>query len=69
MVEDEEQWEIKSVWFKNLEAMNKRCMCLSLLTEESSVQIIMYLDASDTVYRCYWTNESVDKQVLDCYGF
>lgn len=51
--------------------MNKRgtCICLSQLTEKSSVQILIYCDASDTGYGCHLTNNSVDEQALDCYGF
>lgn len=49
--------------------MNKRGICLSQLTEESSVQILTYCDASDTGYGCNWTNNSVDEKALDCYAF
>lgn len=55
--------------FKNLDAMNKRGICLSQLTEESNVQILIYCDASDTGYGCHLTNNLVDEQVLACYGF
>lgn len=56
-------------WFKNIEAMNKRCICLSQLTKKSSAQILIYCDESDTGYGCHFTNKSVDKKALDCYGF
>lgn len=51
--------------------MNKRGICFRQLTEESSVQILiyMYCDASDTGYGCHLTNNSVEEQGLACYGF